>query len=260
MTPEQCDQAAVLLMAAGAARRREPSLPDGLRPSNEAQAAAINEAIHRRNTKPIAGWKIGATGPGPQKALGLTGPFTGFIPAEGIDRNNVVYRYADMMRPVVESEYALRIGRDLPPRAEPYSRAEIEDAITSLIIGFEIPESRLGNDHGLGPLPTVANHDGPGRIVNGRECADWRGIDCVNQPVVLTFDGKEVGRGTGAAMMGHPVEAVTWFANHLSRRGITLAAGCFVTTGSCTGVIPAPGPCQAVADFGPLGTVTATFG
>jgi 2-keto-4-pentenoate hydratase len=60
-------------------------------------------------------------------------------------------------------------------------------------------------------------------------------------------------------MMGHPVEAVTWFVNHLSRRGITLSAGCFVTTGSCTGVIPAPGPCQAVADFGPLGTVRATF-
>jgi len=106
-------------MAAWAARRREPTLPDGLRPADEAQAAAINEAIHRRNAQPIAGWKIGATGPGPQKALGLSAPFTGFIPAEGIDANDVVYRFADMMRPVVESEYALRIGRDLPPRAEP---------------------------------------------------------------------------------------------------------------------------------------------
>ncbi|MGA1325747.1 MAG: 2-keto-4-pentenoate hydratase [Rubrivivax sp.] len=259
MTPAQHDQAAAFLMAAWDARRREPSLPEGLKPADEAQAAAINEAIHRRNTRAIAGWKIGATGPGPQKALGLSAPFTGFIPAEGIDANDVVYRFADMMRPVVESEYALRIGRDLPPRAEPYRRAEVEEAISALIIGFEIPESRLGNDHGLGALATVADHGGTGRFVIGHEFTDWRDIDCVNQPVVLTFDGKEVGRGTGAAMMGHPVEAVTWFVNHLSRRGITLSAGCFVTTGSCTGVIPAPGPCQAVADFGPLGTVRATF-
>lgn len=259
MTPEQCDQAAAFLMAAWAARRREPNLPEGLRPADEAEAAAINAAIHRRNTKPIAGWKIGATGPGPQKALGLGGPFTGFIPADCIDRDGVTYRFADMLRPVVESEYAFRIGRDLPPRAEPYRRAEIEDAISSLVVGIEIPESRLGNDHGLGAIATVADHGGTGRYVLGREVADWRGVDCVDQDVVLTFDGKEVGRGTGAAMMGHPVEAVTWFANHLSKRGITLAKGAFVTTGSCTGVVPAPGPCKAVADFGPLGTVTATF-
>jgi 2-keto-4-pentenoate hydratase len=69
----------------------------------------------------------------------------------------------------------------------------------------------------------------------------------------------EKGRGRGASMMGHPAQALTWFVNHLSQRGITLTAGSFVTTGSCTGVVPVPGPCTAVADFGPLGTVTARF-
>ena len=77
--------------------------------------------------------------------------------------------------------------------------------------------------------------------------------------VVLTFDGVEKGRGRGAAMMGHPAQALTWFVNHLAQRGITLAAGAFVTTGSCTGVIPVQGPCHAVADFGPLGQVSARF-
>ena len=60
-------------------------------------------------------------------------------------------------------------------------------------------------------------------------------------------------------MMGHPLEALTWFANHLSARGLTLEKGQFVTTGSATGVIPCPAACVAEADFGPLGKVTATF-
>jgi 2-keto-4-pentenoate hydratase len=253
------DRAASFLMAAWDARRREPTLPGDLRPANEADATAINEAIHRRNRRPIAGWKVGATSEGARRASGLAQPFTGFIPTDGIDQDGVVYRFADMMRPVVESEYGFRLARDLAPRAQPYARGEVEDAIAALVIGLEIPESRLGNDHGLGPLASVADHGGTGRYVLGREFTAWRDIDCVQQEVVLTFDGVEKGRGRGEAMMGHPAQALTWFVNHLSQRGITLAAGSFVTTGSCTGVVPVPGPCTAVADFGPLGTVTAHF-
>ena len=60
-------------------------------------------------------------------------------------------------------------------------------------------------------------------------------------------------------MMGHPLEALTWFANFLSSKGLTLEKGQFVTTGSATGVIQCPSPCVAEADFGPLGKVKATF-
>lgn len=245
-------------MAARAARRRE-HLPEHLRPEKEDDATRINEAIWRINTADVAGWKIGATGPAAQKALGLTRPFTGFIPADCVDANGARYEFARMMRPIVESEYAFRMARTLPPKAGPYSRAEVEAAIGSLIIGLEIPESRLPEDHGLGAFGTLIDHGGTGRFVIGREIEDWRGVDCTDQDVVLTFDGEEVGRGRGSAMMGHPVEALTWFANHLSERGIPLEAGIFVTTGSCTGVVQAMRPLRAVADFGPAGKVEATF-
>lgn len=259
MTPNQIREAAQFLMAANTARRREADLPDALKPKTETEAGAIWSYILSVNEKPIVGWKIGATAAAAQQAMGLGGPFVGFITADMIDQNGVTYQYGDMLGPIVESEYAFRMAAVLPPRKEPYTRAEVEAAVGSLIVGFEIPERRLADNHSLGALGSVSDHGGTGRFVIGHEFTDWKGKDCADTEVVLTFSGEEKGRGKGAAMMGHPLEALTWFANYLSARGLTLEKGQFVTTGSATGVIPCPSPCVAEADFGPLGKVTATF-
>lgn len=259
MTPNQIREAAKFLKDAAAARKRVDNLPEGLRPATEAEGAAIWAQILSENTAPIVGWKIGATADAAQKAMGLSGPFVGFLTQDMIDENGVTYQYKDMLGPIVESEYAFRMSADLPPKAEPYTRAEVEAAVGSLIVGFEIPERRLGDNHDLGALGSLSDHGGTGRFVIGHEFTDWKGKDCADTEVVLTFSGEEKGRGKGAAMMGHPLEALTWFANFLSARGITLSKDQFVTTGSATGVIQCPSPCVAEADFGPLGKVTATF-
>jgi len=41
-----------------------------------------------------------------------------------------------------------------------------------------------------------------------------------------------VGRGTGRDVLGHPLEALAWLANHLAARGLPVKAGDIVTTGS----------------------------
>ena len=257
----KADKAAAFLREAFAARRREPTIPAEFAPADEAEATAVWEAILAREDRPIVGWKIGATAAGAQKAMGLSGPFVGHICGGMVDEGTEIpYRFSEMLGPIYESEYAFRLGADLPARGTPYTRAEVEAAIGSLIAGIEVPERRLADDHGLGALASVADHGGVGRYIIGREFADWRGIDCVNQEVVLTFNGEEAGRGTGAAMMGHPVEAVRWLANHLAAKGIGMRAGQFVSTGSCTGVVPVPGAgTRAVSDFGPLGRITVDF-
>lgn len=252
-------KAAKMLMDAWEAGTPVPALPKDCAPTNEAEAIAINDAIMAANAHEIGGWKIGATGAAPQKALGLSQPFVGYIRAANVHTGATAYTFADLNRPIIESEYAYRLKSDLPARDADYTRDEIEAAIGSLIIGMEVPMSRLGADHGLGPLALVADHGGTGTYIIGAEHNDWKSIDTINQDVVLTFDGAEAGRGTGEAMMGDPVNAVVWFANHMSDKGIGLKAGQFITTGSCTGVIPAPGPMVAIADFGPEGKVELTL-
>ena len=66
-------------------------------------------------------------------------------------------------------------------------------------------------------------------------------------------------RGSAAEAIDHPLVPVTWLANELSRTGIGLRAGQTISTGTLTGMLrPKPGETY-VADFGPLGTVSATY-
>jgi 2-keto-4-pentenoate hydratase len=69
--------------------------------------------------------------------------------------------------------------------------------------------------------------------------------------VVARVDGDEVGRGTGAEVLGHPLEALAW----LTRQGCALVAGDLVSTGTCTGIAPIINGQRAEADFGPFGRV-----
>ncbi len=256
MVEAKAIEAAKLLQAAWAEGKILQDLPSTCAPTNEAEATAIGDAIISNFGHEIGGWKIGATGEGPQKALGLTQPFVGAIRASNVLSSPGEFQFKDLNRPIVESEYAYRLKKDLDPRDKSYSRTEVEAAIGSIICGIEVPLSRLSANNTLGPLALLADHGGTGYYLIGAEIEDWRSVDAVNTEVSLSFDGSEAGRGTGALMMGDPINALVWFVNYMGGKGIGLKAGQFVSTGSCTGVIPAPGPTTAIADFGREGQVT----
>src|SRR3546814_7578873 len=99
-----------------------------------------------------------------------------------------------MMRPMVESEYGYRFGRALLPRDLPYTRAEVEDAVDALLIGLEVPGSRLGEDHGLAVLGSACDIGAASIYVEGKAFSDRRGIDLHGHDVVLHINGEEVGR------------------------------------------------------------------
>ncbi|MFN4087894.1 MAG: 2-keto-4-pentenoate hydratase [Alphaproteobacteria bacterium] len=258
MNQDKIGRAAKFLAESTSARRRR-NLPDELKPASEAEAVAICEAVWDLVGGDPAGWKIGAADPKARAAMGLKAPFLGRIEAAGVRRGDQTFRFGDMMRPIVESEYGYRFGRDIPPRDGGYSRAEVEDAVEALLIGIEVPESRLGEDHGLAGLGSACDNGASSLYVEGKAFTDWRGIDLLGHDVVLQINGEERGRGTGAAVMGHPMDALVWFVNYMSARGRTLRKGQFVTTGSCTGVVPVKAGEQCVADFGPLGKVSVSF-
>jgi len=61
---------------------------------------------------------------------------------------------------------------------------------------------------------------------------DWRGLDLAACEAIMTVNGKSVGRGSGALVLGHPLEALAWLANSLAERGKALRSGDIVMTGS----------------------------
>jgi 2-keto-4-pentenoate hydratase len=77
--------------------------------------------------------------------------------------------------------------------------------------------------------------------------------------VRVTVDGTEATAGTGAAVLGHPLNVVAWLADELPRFGRQLRAGDWITTGVCTDVFQAGAPSAIVADFGTLGRVSLAW-
>ena len=72
-------------------------------------------------------------------------------------------------------------------------------------------------------------------------------------------DGDEIAASDGANVLGNPLNALAWLANHLAGRGHELKAGQWITTGAATGPLPAPVGSTVTADFADLGTVEVRF-
>jgi 2-keto-4-pentenoate hydratase len=74
---------------------------------------------------------------------------------------------------------------------------------------------------------------------------------------VLYHNGEVV--ETGAAVLGSPINALSWLANTVGPLGVSLQAGHVVLPGSMTRAIPVSARDTVVAAMVGLGSVTAVF-
>ncbi len=125
----------------------------------------------------------------------------------------------------------------LPPRAQPYTEAEVDTAIGSVHAALEICASRYV-DHSSLPFPELL---ADGVVNNGL----WLGPE-LGGPDVSAFEltwqvaGEPAQTAEARHPNGDPRTPLYWLANFLSERGIGLLAGQAVITGSYAGVLTLP--------------------
>ena len=150
------------------------------------------------------------------------------------------------------------LGRDLPERPRPYTRTDILDAISAVVVAFEIIDSRFSAWPALPPALLLADFLSHGAMVMGTEIPLPHPAAFAEIPVRLTIDGRTVAEHRGGNPAGDIVELVAWLANDRAAAGRGLRAGDLVTTGSCTGMQLLPPGCRAEACFAGIGAVTVT--
>ena len=233
------------------------ALPHALRPATRAQGYAIQAAIEAHTAKPLAGWKIAATSVAGQKHIGVDGPMAGRLLAERAIPNNGDCVLGGNLMKVAELEFAFRFASDLPPRATPYSQAEVLDAVEALLPAIEIPDSRYSDFVTVGAPQLIADNACAHRFLFGADTsADWRGINLAAHVVKAYRNGAHVEDGIGANVLGDPRHALTWLANELSTHGLTLKAGQTVITGTCVKPLAIAVGTRIAGDFGILGQVS----
>ena len=226
-----------------------PNLPQELRPRDEQAAYALQHAV-MAGLGEIGGWKVGAPGPDAP-------PNCAPMPLSGLQATPARLPRHHTPR-AVESEIAFRLAHDLPPRATPYTRAEVIAAIGSCHPALEVVQSRFEDDTLLDAPTRLADFLSHGGFVHGPARPDWQSVDFATLGVEQRADGLETRAGIGNPA-GDMIRLVTWMANTGASWAGGLRAGQFVTCGSWTGKVVVPAGATVHARFAGFSEVVATF-
>lgn len=218
----------------GAHTSRTPCAPvrDLLEGGTIDDAYAVQQAAARMLSTPgrrLGGRKIGLTSPAVQRQFGVDQPDFGLLFADLAFGDGQLLPTEVLLQPRVEAEVAFVLGRDL---AEwPVTPADVLRATEFVVAAIEVVDSRIAG-WDITILDTVADNASSGLYVLGASPRLLREIDLHDVCMTMSRDGEEVSTGTGAACLGHPVNAVVWLANAVAERGAPLRAGETVLSGA----------------------------
>lgn len=252
MTPKERGALAALLAEARRDGRQVAALPPHLVPADAEEAYAVAALVEARLGWAPLGWKVAGTNDTMRARLRLPEPIFGRSFARFRYEAPVRLPFADLLDPIIEAEFLFHLGQDLPPRAEPWSEAEVAEAVAVVHAGVEVAECRFPAG-ALPPFPAIlADGSGNGRYVIGPRIAAWRDADLPAMAVTVEVDGALRRSGSGAAVMGDPLRALHWLANRLPAAGAHLRAGEWVSTGTATGMLAPRAGNEALVRFGDL--------
>lgn len=232
---------------------------DGGPSTAETALVLQREAVEHSGMERV-GYKVGSTSAEAQKVLGTSEPGASPVLTGFFHESPARVAIDPLHGPAVEGEFALRLGRDLPPSDVPYTMADVAEAVDAVAGAIEVVGSRFsGGLAGKGRLLTTADFGANIALVVGPWTENWQGLDLAAHSVDLSIDGVLRDSGTGARALGHPLKVLQWLADKLGGSGTGLCAGEIISTGTCTGLAEvAPGN-RTVADFGTLGRVELEF-
>ena len=232
------DAAARELASARLLSRAVGPLPVGLVPANLAEAYAIQARLHEllstAGEGPVVGHKIGCTTRVMREKLGIDQPCAGLIHAARVLAEGSPWPVAGRIKPSVECEIAVRLRADLPVAGTPYDPAKLRGAVAACMASIELCDDRYPERERMEVPTLVADDFYNVGCVLGREVALGQALDLAALGGGLRINGTETGRGRGADIMGHPLNALAWLADLRAREGQPLKAGEFVTLGSIT--------------------------
>jgi 2-keto-4-pentenoate hydratase len=203
------------------------------------EARAVYEAIETPRRGAVVGYKIGLTTPIMQQLCGVDEPCYGAMFASEIRHSPAEVRVADFCRVGIETEIAMRLGEDLPQGGD---ASRVALAVESCMAAIEVLEDLRHDYKRLTAAAMVVGNVWNAGCVLAAPVADWRKLDLAEVTYRLTINGKEIGAGKGADVMGNPLNALTWLANKLAADGRPLKRGMVVMTGSTVPIqFPQPG-------------------
>lgn len=204
----------------------------------------------------VIGKKVGLTSKAMQAMLGVETPDYGHLLDNMMFLEDEPVSVGKFIQPRIEAEVAFVLGEDL--QGPGVTLVDVLRATEAITTAFEIIDSRIV-DWKIGIQDTIADNGSSAGLILGARL--WPVSICNLKYIglVLEKQGVVIDTAAGAAVLGHPANAVVWLANTMGNLGIPLRRGEILLAGSFTKAYPAKAGDVFTAHFGDLGSVKATF-
>ena len=226
------------------------TLEDGYR--IQAEIRARKEA---RGNK-VAGFKAGLTSRAKMKQMGVEVPCFGLLFDYMSVANGGDVKTSELIHPKVEAEIAFVLKA--PLRGPGCHVGAVLAATDFVVPAVEIIDSRYENFR-FDLVSVVADNTSASRYVVGGMARGVEGLDLRTLGLVMEKNGEIVAMAAGAAVLGHPAEAIAQLANHLAARGEEIPSGAYIMSGGATEAIPVKAGDAIQVRFQDLGTVSMRF-
>jgi 2-keto-4-pentenoate hydratase len=242
------------------------ALPDDMAPQDWDDAYNIQWATHDRFAalgETWEGWKVGVTSTAMQAYMKMDTPALGRVRRKLVYRNHGDLDRSKYCAPGIELEIVVRLGKDIEPREEPWTRQELEGSVAALMPGFEVVDDRYEGILDMPAITLAADDFCNAGCVLGDEVTDWQNLDLEAIEGTMIVSGSSPDSGTrighGRDVLGHPLEALAYVANHLGKHGKTLKAGEIVMLGSLVKTAWLDAGDSATGEIKGLGKVSLSF-
>jgi 2-oxo-3-hexenedioate decarboxylase len=255
MTEWTVDGAAGVLLEAEAARADRPPITDEWPGLDLATAYAIqDEALRRRLARGehLVGVKLGLTSRAKQQRMGIASPLTAWLTDAMVLPAGAPVPRERLIHPRAEPEIVFVMRSRLAGPG--VTAATALAAVESVLGGIEVIDSRY-RDFRFTLPDVVADNASSGFFVTGPVAMPPASLDLSLEACLLERGGQVVDSATGAAVQGHPAEALALAANDLGRRGLAIEPGWLVLTGGMTDAVDVPPRGALAAHFTHLGSV-----
>jgi len=201
----------------------------------------------------VVGVKLGLTSRAKQQRMGLESPVTAWLTDRMVLSAGAPLVVEQLIHPRVEPEIVFVLGERLAGPGVTAARAM--EAVSHVYGGLEVIDSRF-TDFKFTLPDVVADNASSALFVVGGVARRPDEVDLALEACLLTVDGDVVDSATGAAVQGHPGEALALAANALAKRKQVLEPGWVVLTGGMTDAVFVEPGSLVSADFSTLGSVT----
>ncbi|MBC7190070.1 2-keto-4-pentenoate hydratase, partial [Candidatus Aerophobetes bacterium] len=186
-----------------------------------------------KNGQKIIGKKIGLTSYSMQKLLGVYEPDYGHLMDTMLLTKNELSR-SKVIQPKAEGEIAFIMKEDL--KGPGITPMDVIRSTAFVVPAIEVIDSRI-KDWKIKIQDTIADNASSAYVVIGHKFLPLSEIDMFSTGMVFCKNGEVVHTGAVAAVMGSPLNTVSWLINKLSEFGVGIKKGEMILSGAVTAAV-----------------------